>query len=77
MHKEGDHDVLTPDEARGAVTNHNVRYVLAFSLGAAIIVMSAAWMIASMGTDDAPAASKTGDPAVTGATAEPPQAPKQ
>ncbi|MEY4270642.1 MAG: hypothetical protein RLZZ58_1858 [Pseudomonadota bacterium] len=63
MFKEGDHDVLTPDEARGGTTNHNVRYVLAFSLGGAILIMSAAWIIAaSTRTPDAPELTGTTTP---------------
>ncbi len=37
-HREGDRIVETPTEARAAVTGHNVRYVLAASTGALIVL---------------------------------------
>ena len=39
-----DHVEVTDEEASGGVKGHNVRYVLAFSLIAAIVVMSIAWI---------------------------------
>ena len=35
---------IETEEARSAVTNHNVRYVLAISLAAAIVILSLVWM---------------------------------
>jgi hypothetical protein len=35
-HREGDHIVETPTEARAAVTGHNARYVLAIAVVAVI-----------------------------------------
>jgi hypothetical protein len=40
-----DHVEVTETEASSGVKGHNVRYVLAFSLVAVIIVMSAIWII--------------------------------
>ena len=37
-HREGDHIVETPTEARAGVTGHNVRYVLAAGTGALIVL---------------------------------------
>jgi hypothetical protein len=42
--KDG-HVELNEEEASGGTKRHNVRYVLFFSLLAAIIVMSLAWII--------------------------------
>jgi hypothetical protein len=40
-HREGDApEVLTKTEARQAVTGHNVRYVLTYGLGGAIVVLA-------------------------------------
>lgn len=44
MHKDGDHIDVTEEEASGGVKNHGVRYVLAISLGLAIVVLSLMWM---------------------------------
>jgi hypothetical protein len=40
-------DVAHPsvDEARQGVTGHNVRYVLAISLGAALVALAVAWFL--------------------------------
>ncbi len=37
--------VKSADQARQAVTGHGVRYVLFWSLGAAIVVMAIAWLV--------------------------------
>jgi hypothetical protein len=36
---------INDEDARGAVTNTGLRYVLGFSLGLAVIAMSAVWII--------------------------------
>lgn len=36
---------INDQDARGAVTNTGLRYVLGFSLGLAVIAMSAVWII--------------------------------
>jgi hypothetical protein len=33
------------DEARQGVTGHNVKYVLAISLGAAVLVLACLWLV--------------------------------
>ena len=43
-----DHVEVTETEASSGVTRHNVRYVLAFSLIAVIIVLSAIWIIPAL-----------------------------
>ncbi|QNO28067.1 hypothetical protein EEB18_003620 [Sphingopyxis sp. OPL5] len=43
-----DHVEVTDEEASGGVKGHNVRYVLAFSLIAAIVVMSVAWIVPAL-----------------------------
>lgn len=40
-----DHVEVTDEEASGGVKGHNVRYVLGISLAAAIILLSASWII--------------------------------
>jgi hypothetical protein len=47
MKKDGDHIELTTEEARGGVTQHGVRYVLAASLLFAILALSAIWILGS------------------------------
>jgi hypothetical protein len=60
---------LTTDEARGGTTSHGVRWVLAFSLLAAIVLLSIMWMTsASMHSD---AEDKTSDSATTTAGEQP------
>ena len=44
MHKDGDHIDVTEQEASGGVKNQGVRYVLAISLGLAVVVLSLMWM---------------------------------
>lgn len=44
MHRVGDETHIEVDEARGASTPHIVRYVLLFSLGLAVLAMSAVWL---------------------------------
>lgn len=39
---------ITEENARGAVTNTGLRYVLAFSLGFAVLAMSAVWIIPAL-----------------------------
>lgn len=39
---------INDEAARGAVTNTGLRYVLAFSLGFAVIAMSLVWIIPAM-----------------------------
>ena len=43
-----DHVEVTDEEASGGVKGHNVRYVLAFSLIAAVVVMSLAWIVPAL-----------------------------
>ena len=47
MHKVGDETHIDVDEARGGSTPGIVRWVLVFSLGLAIVAMSAAWMFSA------------------------------
>ena len=47
MQKVGDETHIDVDEARGASTPGIVRWVLVFSLGLAIVAMSAAWMFSA------------------------------
>ncbi len=44
MHKDGDQIDVTEEEASAGVKNQGVRYVLAISLGLAIIALSLMWM---------------------------------
>ncbi len=39
---------IEDDDARGAVTNTGLRYVLGFSLALAVIAMSAIWIIPAL-----------------------------
>jgi hypothetical protein len=39
---------IEDDDARGAVTNTGLRYVLAISLALAVIAMSAVWIIPAL-----------------------------
>jgi hypothetical protein len=39
---------INDEAARGAVTNTGMRYVLAFSLGFAVIAMSLVWIIPAL-----------------------------
>jgi hypothetical protein len=39
---------INDEAARGAVSNTGLRYVLAFSLGLAVIAMSLAWIIPAL-----------------------------
>lgn len=48
MHKDGDQIDVTEQEASGGVKNQGVRYVLAISLGLAIVILSAMWMIGAV-----------------------------
>ena len=43
-----DHVEVTETEASGGVKGHNVRYVLAFSLIAVVIVLSAIWIVPAL-----------------------------
>ncbi len=66
--------VLEPNEARQGATHHNVRYVLAIGLGAAIVAMAIAYFIFFPTMD--PMEDTSAPPA--GVTAPPPQsAPSQ
>ena len=42
---EGDPIEKSATEARQGVTGHNVRYVLAISLGAAVLVLACLWLV--------------------------------
>jgi hypothetical protein len=44
MERHGDEVHITTEEARGGVTNHGVRYVLAIGLLLAIVALSAIWI---------------------------------
>lgn len=48
MEKHGDHIDVTEEEASGGVKNQGVRYVLAISLGLAIVGLSIAWMLGAI-----------------------------
>ncbi len=48
MEMKGDEIHVTTEEARGAVTQHGVRYVLIISLALAIVVLSAIWMTGTL-----------------------------
>jgi hypothetical protein len=50
MHKDGDHIDVTEQEASGGIKNQGVRYVLAISLGLAIVILSAMWMFGAAST---------------------------
>jgi hypothetical protein len=39
---------ISDDDARGAVTNTGLRYVLGFSLALAVIAMSGVWIIPAL-----------------------------
>jgi len=52
MERQGDEVHITTEEARGASTPHVMRYVLAFSLAIAILVLSAIWIIGAVTTPD-------------------------
>ncbi len=43
-----DHVEVTDEEASSGVKGHNVRYVLAISLTAVVIVLSAIWIIPAL-----------------------------
>ncbi len=54
MERHGDETHLNSTEASGGVKNHNVRYVLMFSLALAIALLSLIWMTGSwLSGDDA------------------------
>ncbi len=48
MERDGDELHLSEEEASGATKPHVVRYVLAFSLLLAVLLMSAIWIIGSV-----------------------------
>lgn len=50
MERHGEEVELTTTEASGGSTPHIVRYVLAISLGLAVVAMSVAWMTGSLST---------------------------
>ncbi len=50
MHHEGDKTIVSTEEASGGVKPHVMRYVLAISLGLAIVAMSAAWITGAIAT---------------------------
>ena len=52
MHTEGDEVHETTDEARAASTPNIVRWVLAISLLAAILLLSAIWIFGAATTDE-------------------------
>ncbi|AMG75297.1 MULTISPECIES: hypothetical protein [Sphingopyxis] len=43
-----EHVEVTDEEATSAVKGHNVRYVLAISLAAVIVVLSAIWIVPAL-----------------------------
>lgn len=43
-----DHVEVTETEASSGVKGHNVRYVLAFSLAAVVVVLSAIWIVPAL-----------------------------
>ncbi|WP_160174152.1 hypothetical protein [Sphingopyxis sp. MWB1] len=43
-----EHVEVTDEEATSAVKGHGVRYVLAFSLLAAVIILSAIWIVPAL-----------------------------
>jgi hypothetical protein len=43
-----DHVEVTETEASSGVKGHNVRYVLAFSLIAAVVVLSLVWIVPAL-----------------------------
>lgn len=45
MTEENEPTQIETEDARGAVTNTGLRYVLGFSLALAVIAMSAIWII--------------------------------
>ncbi|MFM6854630.1 MAG: hypothetical protein ACKOUM_11180 [Sphingopyxis sp.] len=45
MDRRIDETHLSPNQARGGVTNHGVRYVLLISTLLAIVALSAVWII--------------------------------
>ena len=55
MERQGDEVHITTSEARGGSTPHIVRYVLLFSLGLAILALSAIWIIGAVTADKHPA----------------------
>ena len=48
MAEQNDAIRINDDAARGAVSNTGLRYVLAFSLGFAVIAMSLVWIIPAL-----------------------------
>jgi hypothetical protein len=48
MNIDGNKIEVSSEEARGAVTEHGVRYVLFFGLLLAIILLSAIWILGSI-----------------------------
>jgi hypothetical protein len=51
MRKEGDEAHFETDEARGATSPNIVRWVLAISLLAAIVLLSAIWIFGAYNTN--------------------------
>ncbi|WP_160328006.1 hypothetical protein [Sphingopyxis sp. H115] len=43
-----DHVEVTETEASSGVKGHNVRYVLAFSLAAVVVALSAIWIVPAL-----------------------------
>jgi hypothetical protein len=50
MHREGEEVHITTDEARGGETGHGVRYVLGVGLAAAVVALSAIWILQTVGS---------------------------
>ena len=67
MERHGEEVDLTPTEARGGSTPHNVRYVLIISIVLAIVVLSIVWMTGAATTESA----DTVTPVTNQATPEP------
>lgn len=55
MHREGEEVHIETDEARGGVTPHIMRYVLAISLVLALAAMSLVWIVGATSRDAYPA----------------------
>jgi hypothetical protein len=63
MERHGDEIHITTEEARGGVTNHGVRYVLAIGLLLAILALSAVWITGALTGEQNPPKTSTNRPA--------------
>jgi len=52
MRQQGDESHFETDEARGGTTKHGVRWVLAISLIAAIVLLSLTWITGTTANDE-------------------------